>query len=116
MKILSTNIRGLGSIVKKKEILGMRNKFKFDFCCIQETKLDSLDESVCRQVWGEGNFDWAARDAVGRAGGILCIWNSDKFLCSSSWHMEGSVGVCGVWGAERTRCCIINIYDFMSFE
>lgn len=110
MKILSTNIRGLGSIVKKKEVQGMKNNFKFDFCCIQETKLYSMDVNLCRQIWGDGNFDWAARDVVGRAGGILSIWNSDVFLCSSSWHMDGSVVVCGVWGTRRIDCCIINVY------
>lgn len=96
MKLLSYNIRGLGSSIKKKEIHDLIGQHKFSFCCIQESKLEKCDDFICRSIWGRGNFEWMARDAVGRSGGILSIWNSDLFSCMSSWHMNGAVIVNGL--------------------
>lgn len=101
MKILSFNIRGLGSSVKKKEIKDLIARHRIDFCCVQETKLDSFSDVIGRNVWGGNNCDWAVRNAEGRAGGILSIWNSDLFSVSSSWHMSGALIFNGLWGVER---------------
>lgn len=38
MNILSLNISGLGSILKRKVVSGLIRKEGFDFCLIQETK------------------------------------------------------------------------------
>lgn len=50
MRILSYNIQGLGSVVKKKEIEEIVSKHKIDFCCIQERKLESVHELDCRAL------------------------------------------------------------------
>ncbi|KAL8461664.1 hypothetical protein ACS0TY_032954 [Phlomoides rotata] len=89
MKVLSYNIRGLGSRVKKRE---------------------SIDDIVGKTVWGGDKVEWAYREAVGRAGGIISLWDSDKFVCSSSWNMEGAVIVNGFWKEDGARCCMVNVY------
>lgn len=53
---------------------------------------------------------------MGRAGGIITLWNSDKFFYSSSWHMNGAVVVNGRWGANDAVCCTVNIYASCSLE
>lgn len=41
---------------------------------------------------------------------MISVWNSDKFLVSSQWYMEGAVVVNGVWVENDTTCCIVNVY------
>lgn len=116
MKILSINIRGLGSRIKKREVNELIKKQNVDFCCIQESKLEAVSDADCRAVWGEGRFEWATREAIGSSGGIISLWNSDIFSHSSIWHMSGALVVNGFWGQERTQCCIININAPCSFS
>lgn len=106
MKILSTNIRGLGSRVKKREVRDLIRSQKVDFVCIQESKLEIVDDLICQSVWGDGQIGWATREASGRSGGIISIWNSEVFSCLSSWHMAGALIVNGLWGAERVLCWV----------
>ncbi|KAL8513819.1 hypothetical protein ACS0TY_013073 [Phlomoides rotata] len=110
MKMLSYNIRGLGSRAKRREIRESIARYDIDFCCIQESKLEIVDDFVRRAIWGRGNFNWSFKPSVGRSGGIISIWNSDKFICSSSWFMEGAVVVNGYWIADDSQCMIINVY------
>lgn len=83
MKIMSFNIRGLGSRVKKTEVNNSIRSHKIDICCLQKTKLENLNEQICRETWGTKNFGWASRNSVERAGGMVIIWNSEKFSCLS---------------------------------
>lgn len=106
MRILSYNIRGVGSKIKIQEVRDLINRLGVDICCLQETKLESVNERMARSLWGDGNFDWAARNSNGRSGGIMTFWNTEVFSASSSWHMEGAVIVNGFWGPER----VINVY------
>lgn len=70
-------------------------KYNFVFCCIQETKMESLDKNYARLIWGGENFGWAVRGPVSRSGGILTLRNIDYFTCLSSWDMSGAVVVNG---------------------
>ncbi|KAL8499456.1 hypothetical protein ACS0TY_022426 [Phlomoides rotata] len=110
MKMLTYNIRGLGSKAKRRECRELISRYNIDFCCIQETKLEMVDSFVCRAIWGQGNFNWSFKPSEGRAGGIISIWNSDKFICSSSWFMEDAIVVNGFWKSDDSHCVIINVY------
>lgn len=111
MKILTYNIRDLGCSEKCNEIRELIHKHGVDFCLIQESKKEHIDENFCRILWGgRGQFNWAFRESLGRAGGIVSLWDADKFLVKSQWHMEGAVVVNGLWGQGRQQCCIINVY------
>lgn len=52
MKILSYNVRGLGSSVKKNELKDLINKHKIEFCCVQETRLKLISNVDCKLIWG----------------------------------------------------------------
>lgn len=108
MKILSFNIRGAGSRIKRKEAQDIIRSQGIDFCCLQETKIEAMNDRTVRLIWGGDRVGRAARE--GRSGGILTMWNSDKFSCASFWDMSGAVIVNGYWGREGMRCCLINIY------
>ncbi|KAL8537033.1 hypothetical protein ACS0TY_012283 [Phlomoides rotata] len=108
--MLTYNIRGLGSRAKRREIRESIARYDIDFCCIQESKMEIVDDFACRAIWGRGNYNWSFKPSVGRSGGIISIWNSDKFICSSSWFMEGAVVVNGYWTSDDSHCMIINVY------
>ncbi|KAL8479431.1 hypothetical protein ACS0TY_026354 [Phlomoides rotata] len=110
MKILSYNIRGLGGKAKKKEISILVNKWKVDACCIQETKLEKVEEKLCKRLWGRRNLGCAFKSEEGRAGGLITIWNDDKFQKLSSWDSEGILVVNGIWKEDGKRCTFVNIH------
>ncbi|KAL8477710.1 hypothetical protein ACS0TY_029852 [Phlomoides rotata] len=97
-------------MAKKKEIRMLIRKWKLDGCCIQETKLEKIDERLVRCLWGKGKVDWAYKPAEGNSGGILTLWNPDKFQKSSVWDTRGMLAVNGVWTADNTRCTVNNVY------
>lgn len=66
MKMLSFNIRGLGTNVKRREVRELINKKKINICCIQETKMQKMENRLCRVIWGNNAFDWACKESVGR--------------------------------------------------
>jgi len=50
MNIISYNVRGLGRGVKWAAIRRMVRKEKIDLLCIQETKTENIDMSVCHTL------------------------------------------------------------------
>lgn len=80
MKISSLNIRGLGAVIKKNKIWSLILAEKIDFMAIQETKMGMIDFSLCQQLWGNIDFYWRFTPACGNSGGILNIWNTDKYF------------------------------------
>lgn len=71
----SFNIRGLGSSVKKDEIHSFFSKLKLDFCCVQETKLESFTDRDGWGLWKSAGVGWCMEGAVGRSGGLLSFWD-----------------------------------------
>lgn len=51
MKIGSLNVRGLGDEAKKDDVADFFLKNKPNFCCLQETKMESFSELVGRRIW-----------------------------------------------------------------
>ncbi|KAL8481255.1 hypothetical protein ACS0TY_027688 [Phlomoides rotata] len=110
MKLMSYNVRGLGGMAKKKEIRKLIKEWRLDGCCIQETKMENMDERLVRRLWGKGKVDWTFKAAEGNSGGILTLWNSEKFHKSSVWETRGMLAINGLWTADNTRCTLINVY------
>lgn len=109
MKIGSLNVRGLGSDAKKVEVANFSSLNSLDFCCLQETKMESFSEKDGRRIWKKG-VQWSVENAVGRSGGIITCWDDRKFVCTSSWSLGGAVIVNGWWRETREELCIINVY------
>ncbi|XP_057808469.1 uncharacterized protein LOC131022945 [Salvia miltiorrhiza] len=65
---------------------------------------------MCDKWWGMSNFDWAVRESEGRSGGILSVWNKDKFVATSKWNVMGAVIVNGIWLQGGLHCCFVNVY------
>lgn len=96
MKIVSYNVRGLGSVPKRRVLRELVSKEQIDLLCVQETKLEELDVQLCSQVWGDTDFDWQATPAVNRGGGLLCIWKRGTFKLQQCVSGHGFLGLVGV--------------------
>ncbi|RVW25917.1 hypothetical protein CK203_095963 [Vitis vinifera] len=80
MKIISWNVRGLGSSNKRRVIKDFLRLENPDVVMIQETKKEKCDRRLVGSVWTVRNKDWVILPACGASGGILFIWDSKK-LC-----------------------------------
>lgn len=109
MQIISWNIRGLGSSVKKRFLFKFIKKRKPDVVFVQETKLESIDVFAIQKIWGRGNFDFAYSSAVGASGGLLAIWNKDFFKAVNVITHRSFIMLQGVINNVFT-CTLINIY------
>ncbi|KAL8539441.1 hypothetical protein ACS0TY_001162 [Phlomoides rotata] len=110
MKLLSFNVRGIGSRRKRKLVKDLIANTKVDFVCIQETKLDIIPTSVCESLWVDKNFDWVYSGSIGSAGGLLCIWDKRKFVRDDCCSDEGFLSVSGFWESSKDILRIVNIY------
>jgi len=115
MKIISINIRGLGRGYKWKYLKGILDKETVDMICIQETKVHDLQPSSCYNLWGGNNIDWVIKHAVGNSGGILTMWNKDKFKCVKQVVGNMYIGVLGEFystiNAIPIPVAIFNVYS-----
>jgi len=51
MKIISYNDRGMGGGEKRREVQRLVRERKPWVVCIQETKLEVVDDFLCRSLW-----------------------------------------------------------------
>ena len=89
MKIISWNVRGLGSRNKRRMVKDFLKTENPDVVMIQETKKEICDRRFVGSVWTARNKDWVALPASGASGGILIIWDS-KNLRREVPSMHGS--------------------------
>lgn len=52
MNIITFNVRGLGRGLKWPAIRRLVNKQKIDMICLQETKKEVINKSMCQALWG----------------------------------------------------------------
>lgn len=115
MKLMSINIRGLGTSVKRGEIRRLVAEEKPDCLFIQESKLEVVNDCLCHNLWGSRNCDWDFVPSSGRSGGIISIWEKKSFHRSNSFSGLGFLGMTGTWKNGHS-CNFINIYSPCDFE
>jgi len=69
MKIITWNVRGLGSFDKRKEVRKLVGEKRPSIVCIQETKLAKVDDFICSSLWGSSPYGFSFRPSVGASGG-----------------------------------------------
>ncbi len=95
LKILSWNVRGINNPHKRDRVKFWLRQWQCDIVCLQETKLDTLDRRVIRNVWGNSYVDWVVLDAVGTAGGVLLL--CDKRIVEKIDSFVGRFSVSCLW-------------------
>ena len=78
IKILSWNVRGVNDPDKRGVIKNFLRTNRVDLVCLQETKVQEMNNGMARSL-GVGRFlNWRALNAEGFVGGILLIWDKRR--------------------------------------
>ena len=93
MKIVSWNVRGVGSLRYRGIIKDYLNRINPDIVILQETKKEVLDERWVRSLWKVRFRNWVALPSMGRAGGIIVMWDRRKIVVLDSLVGEYSVSI-----------------------
>jgi hypothetical protein len=110
MIVGTLNVRDLGSRVKRWKIRESIISEKLDFLALQESKLESVSDSLIHCLWNSTNCDWVFVPAVGNSGGVISIWRKSLFSLVFSFSGCGFVGVCLDGIVDHMRCFVVNIY------
>lgn len=110
MKILSINMGGTGSDVKRRSLVRILNKERVHFVSIQETKMSATDPFRIKSLWGNFCYDFVDKPAIGRSGGLLSIWDPSSFKKEDSSSFDHFIVVKGIWIASNTKCFMLNVY------
>ena len=111
MNIITYNTRGLGRGVKWPAIRRLVNKHHIDLLCIQESKKEVIERSMCQALWGDSEVCWVVQPAINTAGGILCLWSEKTFKMERKIIGTGFVMLSGKWIQEDQLVNIISIYS-----
>ncbi|GMI69972.1 hypothetical protein HRI_000666500 [Hibiscus trionum] len=110
MRLLSWNVRGLGSLVKRRRVGEVIRKHRFDMALLQESKLKELIPSMVAGMWYSDGFEFSFSPSVGASGGILAIWEGDRFVLESVEIERHFVMLHGRWKHEDMVCCFMVVY------
>ena len=61
-----------------------------DVILIQETKQETIDNSLIKALWSSKDIDWDYTESTGRSGGMLTMWNESKISCLKSLKEDTS--------------------------
>ena len=111
MNIITFNVRGLGRGLKWPAIRRLVNKQKIDMICLQETKKEVINKSMCQALWGDSDVSWEAQQATNSAGGILCLWSENSFKLERKVIGQGFIMLIGKWHQETQPIHIITVYS-----
>lgn len=76
MKLISWNVRGMNSSLKRAVTKGLFQSFKGECLFLQETKLENINAYVLRSICPWSNCRFVMCPLVGASGGILLVWNT----------------------------------------
>lgn len=97
MNIVSYNVRGLGRGVKWAAVRRLVKKNQVDLLCLQETKKEQIDKTMCQALWGDIEVSWESQPAINTAEGLLCMWNEQLFKVEQRINERGFILLEGVW-------------------
>ncbi|PWA52818.1 cytochrome P450 [Artemisia annua] len=73
--------------------------------------MSSVDNRfMLESMWGHFAFDSVVKQAEGKSGGIIAMWDTSKFSIHSSSTGDGFVAVIGNWIPLNTTCLFIVVY------
>lgn len=109
MKIVTLNLRELGTIAKQKRVKRLIQRGGFDVCFFQETKRSVIEEGVVSRIWGGDDFLWLAQSSNGLSGGLLTIWRKGIFDLLFSFSNSDFLGL--AVQMESKMIYLINVYS-----
>ncbi|PWA73502.1 RNA-directed DNA polymerase, eukaryota [Artemisia annua] len=101
---------GMGKVGKVDWIRELCIKEKPVVVGIQETKSRNMDMKMVNNIWGSDDVDYVKKDADGRSGGILLMWDNKVFNKDQVISEPGFVAVLGRWIGVSDMVGFVNVY------
>jgi DNA phosphorothioation-dependent restriction protein DptG len=79
-KILNWNVWGLNSATRREAARLMIQQVRPMLVCLQETKLDDVNDRLAAEFLGHACSGYAALNAVNTSGGVLVEWDQDLIV------------------------------------
>jgi len=95
---------------KKKEIQKMVKFYRPWILCVQETKLEIINDFFCASLWGNPYHSYSYRPSVGASGGILTIWDTTEVDVMITRSMAHVVIIQGKMIQNGADFSIANVY------
>lgn len=111
MKLLSYNVGGLRGKVKWRKIRKIITEEGAEFICIQETKLQKVENNICYALWGDHEVEWEEVPAINMGGGLFCLWRKGTFRVIEKFCGNGVLDLKGWWKDVREPIVVVNIYS-----
>ncbi|CAK8536131.1 unnamed protein product [Lathyrus sativus] len=108
MNLVSFNVRGCCSSLKRRRISQIIQRGSADIFLIQETKINKMEAGIVNSMWRNYDMDWSAQNSIGNSGGILTMWNTTRITAYSSFCGKGFLGLHIFW--NNHRLIVINVY------
>jgi hypothetical protein len=78
--------------------------------CIQESKLEVVDEFMCRSLWGSDPMAFSFKASLGASGGIITVWDPSVLDVWLSVNIANCLIVKGSFLKNNEVFCLANIY------
>ena len=79
--------------------------------CLQETKKESIDKTMCQSLWGDAEVSWEMQPANNTTVDILCLWSEKTFKLQTKVISSGFIFLRGEWIREAQQINILTIYS-----
>ncbi|GAU45582.1 hypothetical protein TSUD_273820 [Trifolium subterraneum] len=100
-------ISGVEKRQEVRKLAGNQNPF---LLCIQETKLQSCDVTVCSSLWGNSPHAFSFRPSVGASGVLLTLWDSSEVEVWESKSYEYVLWCHGRFIKSGEEFSVANVY------
>ncbi|CAJ2645440.1 uncharacterized protein LOC123896129 [Trifolium pratense] len=88
----------------------VKGELKPFILCIQETKLQNLDDFLCKTLWGSSPHGFSYRPSIGASGGLLTLWESSEVEVWSTESREHVLWCHGRFLRTRDEFHVANVY------
>ncbi|GKV13309.1 hypothetical protein SLEP1_g24337 [Rubroshorea leprosula] len=99
-----------GLMGRRKEVGKLVRVEQPDFLLLQETKLEKVEDNLCRMMWDSREFGWVMKESIGASGGLLCFWNKANFIKTGNSTGDGYLRISGEWGIHKMKYNLVNVY------
>ena len=79
--------------------------------CVQETKLENINDVLCASLWGNQNFGFSYRPSVGASGDILTIWDTTEVDVRITRSMAHVIIIQGNMLKNGGEFAVANVYS-----
>ncbi|XVF78437.1 hypothetical protein PTKIN_Ptkin14bG0133000 [Pterospermum kingtungense] len=110
MKIVTWNVRGVGSLEKKRAVRRLLSRGKVDMLLLQESKLKEVTPRLSSWLFGNIGFISEFVLSDGNSGGLITCWKDEFFSMESKILSQQFILLIGTIKEVNLRCGICNVY------